>query len=97
MSDLGDYWRAARAESAKRRANNREKSAEILSEHGIEFEVKNGGAHIIVKGVDCLIDFWPGTGKFITRNGDLGRGVRNLLKLCVQHTLDRNPSAGREE
>ncbi len=83
MSDIGESYRIMRKESQKKRGNNRNSSAEILRARNIEFESKNYGAHLIVKSRDCLIDFWPGTGKYITRNGKKGRGVRNLLKLCL--------------
>lgn len=86
MGDMGDFWRdvspAMKQASREKRSNNRAQSATILSDAGISFEVKNKGAHLIVEGRDCVIDFWPGTGKFIERNGKEGRGVRNLIKLC---------------
>lgn len=60
---------------------NRECSTSILIKHGIPFEIKNDGAHLIVKYADQIVDFWPGTGKFIFRQGDnQGRGVFTLLK-----------------
>ena len=69
-------------ESAARRADNRASSAEVLAKHGVTHEVKNGGAHIVVSHADKVVDFWPGTGKFIPRGaGRPGRGVFNLLKL----------------
>ena len=58
-----------------KRTSNRESSAEILKENGIDFVSHNGGAHLVVNG---SIDFWPGTGKFMVRtNGGKGRGVFN--------------------
>lgn len=68
-------------ESQLRRSENREGSAKILSDHGVQFESKNMGAHLIVKHGEQVVDFWPGTGKFICRaSGKHGRGVFNLLK-----------------
>jgi hypothetical protein len=66
-----------------RRANNRESSPRILAERGVSFESKNEGAHLIVTIGGMVVDFWPGTGKFITRGAKpkTGRGVFNLLKL----------------
>lgn len=66
-----------------RRANNRESSPRILAERGVSFETKNDGAHLIVTIGELVVDFWPGTGKFITRSAKpkTGRGVFNLLKL----------------
>jgi hypothetical protein len=70
------------AESAERRAKNRQSSAEMLAERGIQFETKNMGAHLIVSHDGKVADFWPGTGKYIPRGGGRpGRGVFNLLKL----------------
>ena len=71
-----------KGESQARRADNRESSAEILADRGIQFERKNMGAHLIVTHGGKVVDFWPGTGKFIPRGfGRPGRGVFNLLKL----------------
>jgi hypothetical protein len=83
MSEIGEIYGAMKEASQEKRANNRQSSAEILKNKGVEFESKNLGAHLIVTGKKGLIDFWPGTGKFIPRNGGRnGRGVFNLLKLC---------------
>lgn len=69
-------------ESQKRRASNRESSADLLSQADIQFDSKNGGAHLIVSHGGKVIDFWPGTGKFIPRGfGKEGRGVFNLMKV----------------
>jgi hypothetical protein len=66
-----------------RRAANRERSAGMLQGLGIQFEVKNDGAHLIVRHEGQTVDFWPGTGKFIPRapRSRHGRGVFNMLKL----------------
>lgn len=64
----------------EKRASNREKSTKRLEEYGVQFESKNNGAHLIVRSSRCLIDFWPGTGKYRTRDGREGRGVFNLLQ-----------------
>ena len=58
---------------------NRENSADYLAQREIPFVPKNGGAHLIVEGKDCFIDFWPGTGKWHSRCGKKGFGVRNLV------------------
>lgn len=64
--------------SQKKRAMNREASKRFLEHQDIEFEVKSGGSHLLVTGSKGLIDFWPGTGKWISRDGTKGRGVREL-------------------
>lgn len=80
MGDMGDIFRAMNNHSKQKRASNRENSALYLEEHGIPFESKNKGAHLVVEGNTCFIDFWPGTGKWISRDGVKGFGVRNLVK-----------------
>ena len=76
MTD-SEMWRAVRDQSQEKRANNREFSAKLLRDNSINFESKNNGAHLII---DNKVDFWPGTGKWIVRNGRKGRGVKNLMK-----------------
>jgi len=69
------------AESSERRAGNRESSASKLEALGVQFESKNLGAHLVVSHDGHVVDFWPGTGKYIPRkNGRPGRGVFNLMK-----------------
>lgn len=78
MGDMGEIFSGMREYSQEKRANNRDGSKKILEGAGINFESKNFGAHLIVENI---IDFWPGTGKFIDRRNKFkGRGVRNLLK-----------------
>lgn len=86
MSEAIEYMKAMqesnRQESAERRANNRERSLEILREHKVSHQVKNAGAHIVVKHAGVALDFWPGTGRWIERGGKKreGRGVFGVLK-----------------
>ena len=79
--DIGstEYWRDIKQARQEKRADNRENSAEYLRERGIPFVEKNNGAHLIVEGKDCFIDFWPGPGKWHSRCGKKGFGVRNLV------------------
>jgi hypothetical protein len=80
MGDMGDTFNAMKDESKARRASNRESSPMLLEEAGIAFITKNMSAHLIVDGPECAIDFWPGTGKWISRSGKHGRGVHNLIR-----------------
>lgn len=86
MGDMGDYWRdvtpALKERSQQKRASNRENGAARLTAAGIQFESKNDGAHLIVRTNDHVIDYWPGTGKWITRGRapKTGRGIARLLK-----------------
>jgi hypothetical protein len=61
-------------------ASNRASSAAYLRSRGIEFSEHNNGAHLIVGHNGLVVDFWPGTGLWIVRNGRKGRGVRNLVR-----------------
>lgn len=74
-----EYWRDSKQAKHEKRADNRESSAEYLAQRGIPFVSKNGGAHLVVEGKDCFIDFWPGPGKWHSRCGKKGFGVRNLV------------------
>lgn len=81
MDDMGDYWRGMAEASKHKRAANRANSADLLRQAGVEFESKNGGAHLVVYGVDRTFDFWPGTGLWVVRHSsDKRRGVRGLIK-----------------
>lgn len=76
--------------SQDKRASNRENSARLLHQAGVRFDMKNDGAHLIVRS-NPIVDFWPGTGKYIQRGTNKqGRGVFNLLKLIgVEAPKDR--------
>lgn len=83
MGDEGDFWRDVKEARSEKRASNRTNSAALLRAEGIEFEEKNGGAHLIVKASDRTMDFWPGTGQWIVRGQAGSRyGVRGLIQFC---------------
>lgn len=86
MGDEGDFWRdlkpAMQEASKQKRKRNREHAVQILTDVEVPFVSKNNGIHLIVYGRNCIIDFWPGTGKYIIRGGKTGRGVRHVLELC---------------
>lgn len=79
MGEAGDLYREMRHESQKRRAHNRKSSAQLLRTRNIDFESRNGGAHLIVNSKGRRIDFWPGTGRWRDHNGRTGFGIRRLL------------------
>lgn len=82
-SEIGEAFHAMREANVAKKRANLEASTMILNELNIKFESKNYGIHLVVTGKSEIIDFWPSTGKFISRKGNLkGRGVRNLLKHC---------------
>lgn len=52
----------------------------VLQQNGIPYTVKNAGQHFIVEGKEGYIDFWPGSGKWISRkDGKRGFGLRELI------------------
>lgn len=85
MTELGDSFRDDRAARQNRRAKNRQASAIILRDKGVPFTAHNNGAHLVVEGANCYIDFWPGTGKWAEREGPKrkGFGVRGLLDYII--------------
>lgn len=81
MSDLGETFSAYREAGKVKRAENRENSAAILTERGVAFEAKNGGAHLVVSHGGKVADFWPGTGLYgLRKKRGYRRGVFNLLR-----------------
>lgn len=85
MSDQGDdvteLWREHRDASKAKRADNRENGLALLKKHELHVEVKNGGAHLIVKQAAMVIDYWPGTGQWMVRHSEKrSRGIFTLLK-----------------
>lgn len=82
---MGEFWAEVKpvmkARSMEKRAQNRSNSAHVLSGRGIEYEVKNGGAHLIVTHAKGIVDFWPGTGRWRTRTDPIidRRGVFQLV------------------
>jgi hypothetical protein len=96
MSDLGELFNAAREAGKERRASNRDTTPQVLRDHGLTFEVKNSGAHLVVRHGDAVADLWPGTGKYQVRRGKwrgpYRRGVFNLLRdLGVDRQTQTSP------
>ena len=69
MGDMGDYFRDMKEASKTQRELNRNNALKVLQENDINFLTKNNGAHLIVSNSDNteIIDYWPGTGKWISR------------------------------
>lgn len=86
--DMGDTFNAMKEASKERRANNRDRSTEILVLAGVPFVSKNNGAHLIVDG---RFDFWPGTGLWKERDARRkGRGIRSLLASVKPEATSHN-------
>lgn len=76
-NETAEMWREWKRQRAAKRASNRDTSAQMLKQAGIQFESKNHGAHLIVAG---RYDFWPGTGLWQARGeATKQRGVRRLI------------------
>lgn len=76
--DMGELFNDYRAVRKEKRAANRENGLKLLQEAGIAFEVKNGGAHLVVEG---RYDYWPGTGLWMCRGDKTKRrGVHRLIE-----------------
>jgi len=80
-------WRELKRQRQERRAGNRERAPETLRRHGLIFGEHNHGAHLIVCLEGRIVDFWPGTGRWIERPEQVstsrprdGRGIFNLLR-----------------
>ena len=84
MSDEAEFWKGLRQVGQTKRANNREASRTLLEEAGVQFEVRNEGAHLVVHAKGAVFDFWPGTGLWIERPAARrGRGVHALIQLVT--------------
>lgn len=85
MGDEGEFWADVKPEmkrrSREKRAGNRDYSARMLASEGVPYEVRNGGAHLILLPVKCQrIDFWPGTGLWVTLDKKVrARGIGTLF------------------
>ena len=91
MGDMAEMWEAYAERSKAKRASNRENSARKLYTLGIEYTIYNMGAHLVVKCGNGLIDFWPGTGKWIVRGQkNSKRGLLNLVNFCQAKLKDKN-------
>lgn len=75
------HFEAMREASKSKRRSNRENSARILREKGVEFEERNNAAHlIIIDHGKPFADLWPGTGLWRLRSdATRGRGIAGLL------------------
>jgi hypothetical protein len=78
--DMGALFRDYKAMRQRKRADNRESSADMLRQAGIAFQSNNAGAHLVVNHGGVTVDFWPGTGLWCIRGSTAQhRGVNRLL------------------
>jgi len=79
MGDMGEMFKALKEDRKIKKHSNKVSSTQILTEHGIEFESKNNGVHLIITFDAGKIDFWPSTGKWTPRGERSGRGISKLI------------------
>ena len=79
---MTNIFKELKSQKQEKRRQNREQSALLLPENGIEFDSRNCGAHLILEAKQGrVIDFWPGTGLWRYRDANRnGRGVHSLIK-----------------
>lgn len=77
----GDDWKQYNLIGQEKRRANRKSSGTILSENNVPFDSHNGGAHLVVRLNNFVVDFWPGTGKYIVRGSNTyKRGIFRMLR-----------------
>lgn len=92
MSEICEMFTALRKDSAKKRMNNREASAAILTSLGVVYETNNQGVHLKVLDAvtrECIVDFWPGTGLWqVRKSGCRNRGVQKLVDYLIKQGVN---------
>ena len=79
--ESGEKYREEYEEKKAKRKSNLEWSTNYLKKMGVKFESRNNGIHLIIGE----FDFWPSTGKFISRKTKKkSRGVKNLVNILKQ-------------
>lgn len=87
---MKELFKEMRKRSQEKRSANKEKSAELLKNSGINFERKNYGNHLIIL-TEPKIDFYPSTGLWKVRGDNKNhRGVMALLKYLRK--MNHDPS-----
>lgn len=82
MSEMGEDFAAMSRAQQEKKAKNREVSAANLPRAGINFTSRNLGAHLIVEAGDQIIDFWPGTRRWIPRHDQQSKNMDNKNPRC---------------
>lgn len=64
-----------------KREHNRKTNTAELDEQGIKYTSHNSGAHLVIKHNKYVVDFWPGTAKYIFRGSPTYKyGVYSLIE-----------------
>ena len=92
MGDMAEVFRAMTRYKKAKRASNTEKSTALLNNLGVDFVAHNYGAHLVVRRMSFVVDFWPSTGIWIDRSTKAKkRGVFPLLEHIGFNTSDPTP------
>jgi len=86
MNEINEMWRDYRAEQANIRHDRYKKAnpENQLKICNIDYETRNNGYHLIVTHNDMVVDFWPTTGRWISRTGKRGGGVKRLIGFLMK-------------
>ena len=79
MGEMIEVFQAVKRLNQSHAAQMRQLIPEELKRRGIVFTTHNEGAHPIVETNHGLVDYWPGTGKWVAREGARGYGLDGLL------------------
>ena len=92
MGGMGEIFNEITEQKKKRARKRKLSSSEILEGRSLVVKICNNGEHLIIEGLEGLIDFWPSTGRFITRDKKVSDwGVHKLLTLCPMEGNIANP------
>ena len=81
-SEVGEVYKHLKCNRQNKRRQNLKTSTAIVDDAEVQYKSYSNGVHLVIEGKNALIDFWPSTGKFKTRDGYVGRGVYNMLRHC---------------
>lgn len=70
MSDMGDTFRAMREHSKRHKWKRADETISRLEKMGIPYELKNRGAHVIIRLARRRVGLWPTTGRFRVDNAE---------------------------
>jgi hypothetical protein len=85
MADLGELFQKHRKARQDKRAENHQRSVELLESSGIEYQ-KLSDYHYLVAGT---YDYWPSTGLFVNRSTKKrGRGIFKIIAKCREVAND---------
>ena len=82
MNEVSEMWRDHKAFKQGERAQRRDNAPDVLRAKDVYFTSHNNGAHLAVETPMGIVDFWPGTTRWATRQptGLKGFGLKTLLE-----------------